>query len=405
MTRPAASEHHTDDRLRTELLAIHTSAANFYARRLTGSWAQTYLIERVGSINALIWRPGYAPGRWTSLTQHLRRQGHHDEAIEASGLALRIRTGRLVDRFRDRLVFPMLDDQGHPIAFVGRHHPRLDGSSGSPKYLNSPQTPLYTKGQHLFGLSHAQPALRSGALPVIVEGPLDAIAVTHHTGGQAVGVALLGTALTSEQVDALHRLVHLDIRPVVLATDCDAAGRAAAAHAFGLLAARGADPLVAALPDDQDPAGYIAQAGAAAFTDAVTTRARPLSQQLIADVAGGYADRPARRTEDRVAAARAGARIVGQLTPNPDHRWERDIRYLAEITGVQVSTARAVVVDAGTAGSDNPDPALAAAAAAHADSSRTTPISGLAAPGFHPGDLSGSHRPPRAPTSSRSPHR
>src|SRR6185437_12666799 len=118
----------------------------------------------------------YAPARWTALASHLRSAGHDNATIEAAGLARRSSRGTLIDYFRDRVMLAIRDEHGKVTGFIGRAHPAAPGKV--PKYLNSPDTVAFTKGSLLFGLHEARDQLTAGALPVIVEGPFDAIAVT-----------------------------------------------------------------------------------------------------------------------------------------------------------------------------------------------------------------------------------
>src|SRR5664280_1618597 len=170
-------------------------------------------------------------------------------------MGLRTRRGTVVDRFRDRLMFPVRDGGGQRIVgFLGR---TLTEAADIPKYLNSPTTELYRKGALLYGLG-AEPtrqALAAGARPALVEGPLDAIAVTGAGDGRYAGVAPCGTALTPEQVTVLDTHAGpLAGRGVIAAFDHDPGGRQAALRAYQLLAANGAWPTTASLPEGQDPA-------------------------------------------------------------------------------------------------------------------------------------------------------
>jgi len=156
---------------------------------------------------------------------HLRARGYTDDQLLAAGVGTTTRRGSVVDRFRDRLMLPVRDPAGERVlAFLGR---ALTHSEGTPKYLNSPQTVLYRKGEVLYGLG-ADPtrqAFAGGARPVLVEGALDAIAVTCAGGGRYAGVAPSGTALTAGQVAALELAAGpLAERGVTVAFDADLAG-------------------------------------------------------------------------------------------------------------------------------------------------------------------------------------
>lgn len=133
------------------LLAIHEHAERFFQAHLPTSWVPDYLSQRgFGEDVQRQWRIGYAPNEWRALTRHLRGLGFPDTAIQASGLARRTTRGMLIDFFRDRAMFPITERDATTIAFIGRSR------TSEPKYLNSPNTPVYGKGRTLFGLHTAQ---------------------------------------------------------------------------------------------------------------------------------------------------------------------------------------------------------------------------------------------------------
>jgi hypothetical protein len=185
-----------------------------------------------------------------------------------TGVATMASTGRLIDRFRNRVVFPIIHD-GEVLGFIGRRHPDLsDIDRTGPKYLNTGETPLFHKGAQLFGV--VQDKLFAG-IPVIVEGPMDAIAVTLGSRGFYIGVAPLGTSLTDEQA---AQLAQLAVHPIV-ATDADPAGRIAAERDYWLLSWHRPDPLHAPPPEGADPADLLAHKGPTALTRALAA-AQPL---------------------------------------------------------------------------------------------------------------------------------
>ena len=206
------------------LAEINQLTAAFYADRFPGSWAQSYLESRFGTDltgHAQV-QPGYAPAGWTTLVQHLHTLGVTEDEMLAAGVATTASTGRLIDRFRDRAVFP-IRHEGVILGFVGRRHPdRTDHDKTGPKYLNTADTPLFHKGDQLYT---PRQTWDPDATPVIVEGPMDAIAVTLATDGKYLGVAPLGTSLTDEQAAQLRLLGY---RTPIVATDADLAGRVAA---------------------------------------------------------------------------------------------------------------------------------------------------------------------------------
>lgn len=318
------------------LRGAHREALRFYRGQIPGSWAAAYLEERLPGVDPEAIAAGCAPADWTALTKHLRAAGYSDETIVASGLVSRARHGGLVDRFRNRLMLPIRDHDGTVVAFVGRARPGTEDEK-TPKYLNSPTTALYRKGEVVYGLAEAAAHLPRKPMLVPVEGPLDALAVTYGTGGRAVGLACLGTAWTPHQVAAIHAAANLIRHNVVVATDPDAAGLKAARGLYELLTAHGADPRHAALPADSDPAALLASAGPVGLLDALT-RGRPLSHTLIEDAAHLAApDLDKGWAEQKVAATRAAVAITAALPPN---HWDRDLAHIVDVTGIHPDTAR-----------------------------------------------------------------
>jgi hypothetical protein len=210
------------------LARLHADAAAFYTAQLragTPAAARAKeMLERRGVSEDAVdgYELGYAPRVWTALTDHLRARGWTDDELVAAGDGLVSRRGTVIDRFRDRLMFPVREASGERIiAFVAR---AVTEQAGTPKYLNSPETALYRKSEVLYGLgaSPVRHAIAAGAVPALVEGTFDAIAMTRASRGSHVGVAPLGTALTSEQVAVLNLTVgQLCERGVVVAFDPD----------------------------------------------------------------------------------------------------------------------------------------------------------------------------------------
>ncbi|WP_336029268.1 MobF family relaxase [Geodermatophilus sp. FMUSA9-8] len=282
---------------RDRLVELNTLAASFFAASYPGSWAPAYLRERLGT--DLTGDPrvaaGYAPGGWTALVDHLRSRDATADELLAAGLAQRARTGTLIDRFRDRIIFPVRDVDGVVRGFVARRNPAADedGRAG-PKYLNTPGTDLYRKGDHLFGLHESRAALAAGATPALVEGPLDAVALTVAGDGRTVGVAMLGTALTDRQADLLRPHVRDGGPGVLVASDADDAGRRAAERMYWQLTARGDDPRRLRLPDGRDPADLLREGGhgglRAAIHQADDLATRLIDARLLQQRAGDVSD-------------------------------------------------------------------------------------------------------------------
>jgi len=298
-----ADEWHSSPVSRERMLEINDMAQAFFEARFTDSWGRDYLTGRFGIDPAgdERFRPGQAPAGWTNLVDHLRGRGVSDAEMVATGVATEASTGRLIDRFRDRVMFPVIH-QGEVLGFVGRRRPDLtDADKGGPKYLNTADTPLFHKGAQLFGV--VDELLAEGAVPVIVEGPMDAVAVTLASAGLYLGVAPLGTSLTDEQAAQLAAVG----RDPIVATDADLAGQVAAERDFWMLTPHGLDPGFARFPDGLDPADLLAQRGAAALTAAVASGQpafRSLGDQLLTERLDNLAPEQAQLAAMRVISAR-----------------------------------------------------------------------------------------------------
>jgi DNA primase len=201
-------------------------------------------------------RLGYAPDSWDGLSSHLKRKGASAGQIERSGLVVKKDAGGFYDRFRGRVIFPVLDAQGRAVAFGGRVM-----ATGEPKYLNSPETAAYTKGRHLYGLHQTRDDIRRKKFAILVEGYLDLI--IPYQFGVRNAVASLGTALTPEQAKLLGRFA----RRVVVNYDGDRAGVSAAKRAIETLLAEDFDIKVLVLPEGADPDEFIKSAGVEAYNE------------------------------------------------------------------------------------------------------------------------------------------
>jgi len=213
---------------------------------------------------------GFAPDSWEALSTHLRQKGATQEQLERSGLVVKKEEGGSYDRFRGRLMFPVFDAQGKPIAFGGR---TLD-PEGDPKYLNSPETTAYTKGRHLYGLNLTRDEIRRQGFSILVEGYLDLI-VPYQYGVKNM-VASLGTALTPEQVKLVARFA----RKVVVNYDGDRAGVQAAKRAIETLLAEDIEVKVLVLPDNADPDDFIRKYGVTEYQQR-RSKAQPQIQFVI----------------------------------------------------------------------------------------------------------------------------
>ncbi|WP_233498799.1 MobF family relaxase [Blastococcus sp. TF02A-26] len=328
---------------RDRLIELNTQAAAFFTDHYSDAWAPGYLHDRLGTDLTADPRftPGYAPAGWTTLVDSLRGLGATDTELVAAGLAQHARTGTLIDRFRDRLTFPIHDADGAIVGFIARRNPTAadDGRAG-PKYLNTPGTDLYRKGEHLFGLHETRVALTGGATSALVEGPLDAIALTLAGAGHTVGVATLGTALTDRQADLLGHYIRDDGPGILVATDNDPAGQQAAERIYWQLTSRGDDPRRLALPEGLDPADLVHRDGATGLRRAIG------SSRSLADILLDARLTPASRdcsTSELQATVRHLAAIIVALPPS---RWLARIDRVTEALGLPPGSVHRAVVDA-----------------------------------------------------------
>jgi DNA primase catalytic core len=329
---------------RDRLIQLNSQAAAFFTDHYPDSWAPGYLRQRLGTDLATDPRfsPGRAPAGWTALVDHLRARGATETELLAAGLAQRARTGGLIDRFRDRLTFPVRDADGAIRGFIARRNPSAaDEGRAGPKYLNTPGTDLYRKGEHLFGLYEARDALAAGAAPALVEGPLDAVAVTLAGDGHTVGVATLGTALTEKQADLLRPHIRAAGPGILVATDNDPAGQQAAERIFWQLTARGDDPRRLALPDGLDPADLLHRAGATALRTAVETSGSLAQHLLDARLTAAARDRSTGSIHTTV---REAAAIITALPPA---RWLSHMDRVTDALQVPPGTLHMAVLDTG----------------------------------------------------------
>jgi DNA primase len=292
------------------VLRVLADAGRFYVSQLPGSWAPDYLRSRgISQATITEWQIGYAPAGWTTLTDHLRDLGHADHDIEAAGLARRSSRGTLIDHFRDRVMLPVHDEHGTLAGFTGRARP--DAGPEVPKYLNSPQTDVYKKGELLFGWYQARERLAAGATPVIVEGPFDVIAVSAADPARYAGLAPCGTALTSQQAALLTRAASPGSR-VIVAFDDDPAGRKAAVRAHGILS-QVSTRLQSVALSGRDPAQIHQDSGPQALAAILSTQLHPLSAVVI-DTAISPWEHRLHETDGPLLAMRSVAAVIaGQL--------------------------------------------------------------------------------------------
>jgi DNA primase len=262
-----------ENQLRSALVEIHKEAAAFFVQQLNGTpegrAAKAYLLDRGLDSEAVArFGIGFAPSGGEALLRALKPK-YPEKALEPSGLFSRDQNGRLFDRFRRRVMFPIANESGKIVAFGGRAL-----GDDLPKYLNSPETPIYTKSNILYHLDRAKDALRQRDFAVLVEGYMDAIAVAR--AGVSNVVASCGTSLTEPQVKLLNRFT----RRIIVNYDPDTAGQAATERSLAILLERGAEVRVLALPGGKDPDNFIRSEGPAAYTK-LLSEAPPYVDYLI----------------------------------------------------------------------------------------------------------------------------
>ncbi len=259
MEVPEDEQYQSRYRQQERLWALHKEAARYFHAQLyapVGSAALSYALER-GMSKATLTKfgIGYAPDSWSGLTDALRKKGYTDQELRDSGLVTVSRkNGSLFDRFRDRLMFPIIDVRGNVIGFGGRI---LSADHSAAKYLNSPETLIFNKRKNLFALNLAKKS-KLGYM-ILVEGYMDAIAL--HQYGFDCAVASLGTALTEDGATLLSHYTD----QVVLIYDGDAAGQSATQRAIPILEKTGLQVKVLQMRDAKDPDEYLKKFGADRF--------------------------------------------------------------------------------------------------------------------------------------------
>jgi DNA primase len=266
---------------REGLLAVHEAAVTWFREQLAsqaGARIRKQIVDRgVTDATSEKLGLGFAPPGRDALTRHLLKTGFAQSLLVRGGLTFERDDRSVVDRFRNRLIVPIARDSGSVIAFGGR---AVDADQ-QPKYLNSPETPIYAKSRTLYGLNLSKAAIREQGFAVLVEGYFDFAQV--YQGGQHAVVASCGTALTSKQAALLHRFT----AKVVLSYDPDAAGQGAAERSSELLVAEGFEVNVAQLPPGEDPDALIRRRGAAEYRERLT-QSRPYLDFLLDRTAASH---------------------------------------------------------------------------------------------------------------------
>lgn len=296
--------------VRTRLVEAHKIAAAFYAEQLGTSAAQVgreFLTSRgFDAQTAEHFGVGYAPPSWDALTSHLRSKGFTDEELLAGGLVSQGNRG-VYDRFRGRLVWPIRDLGGDVVGFGAR---KLTDDDDGPKYLNTPETPIYKKSQVLYGIDLARKEISKNQQAVIVEGYTDVMAC--HLAGITTAVATCGTAFGADHIKVLRRLLMDDDQmkgQVVFTFDGDAAGQKAAMRAFSEDQKFVSQTFVAVEPSGLDPCDLRLQQGDLAVRELVANRV-PLFEFAIKSTIAIY---DLDSAEGRIAALREAAPIVARI--------------------------------------------------------------------------------------------
>ncbi|MEK6320391.1 MAG: DNA primase [Acidobacteriota bacterium] len=276
-------DHKKIARDRESILRLNEWAAEFFELQLSsteeGASAREYVRSRgIQEETSKLFRLGYAPDSWDALTNHLKERGATTDEIHNSGLAVLKDAGGFYDRFRARLIFPITDPQGRVIAFGGRVM-----GEGEPKYLNSPETSVYTKGRNLFGLAHAKNEIRSLGFAILVEGYLDLI-IPFQEGVHNI-VASLGTALTDSQARLLRR--YMEKPQIVVNFDPDSAGQAATMRSIDTLWIEGFRVNILKMPTAEDPDEFVRSHGGEEFRS-LLKKTTPFLDYMIQTIASQH---------------------------------------------------------------------------------------------------------------------
>ena len=255
VTLPQDGYDDSMQRLKNKIYDINRDTARFFHSFLMsegGKWALDYLLGRGLTLKTIKhFGLGAAPDSWDMLIKHLKEKGYRDEDMLAAGVVGKSQRGTLYDRFRKRVMFPIINIRGNIIAFSGRAMPGEDKQGG--KYVNTSDTPVYKKSSNLFGMNFAKNVCSERV--ILVEGNMDVISL--HQAGFTNAVAPLGTAFTTEQANLLARYT----KEIVLTLDADAAGQKAIKRASELLENTGLKTRVVVIPDGKDPDEFIKKNG------------------------------------------------------------------------------------------------------------------------------------------------
>ncbi|AEV82350.1 DNA primase [Actinoplanes sp. SE50] len=306
---PAGPRPQTGQRQR--LIAAHASAVDFYRDQLGSAGARKareFLAERgFGRDTAERYGCGFAPDSWDALSKHLLMRGFTTDELITAGLAKTARSGSLIDRFRRRLLWPIRDLTGDTIGFGAR---KLFDDDDGPKYLNTPETPIYKKSHVLYGIDHAKREIAKRGRAVIVEGYTDVMAC--HEAGEPTAVATCGTAFGVDHIGVLRRLL-MDsdsfTGEIIYTFDGDAAGQKAALRAFEEDQRFVGRTFIAVSPDNMDPCELRLARGDLAVRDMIAGR-EPLVDFALRHTIGRF---DLDTVEGRVEAMRRAAPLVAKI--------------------------------------------------------------------------------------------
>ena len=322
-----------DDTRRARLYEVNKMAARFFYKKFTEgpNPGYTYMKNRGISEKTLKkYGIGYAPSGWTNLYDYLRKQGVSDKEMAEVGL-ITVNGNRKYDKFRNRVMFPIINTSGKVIGFGGRAIAEGD----SPKYLNSPESVIFQKKNNLYSLNFARQAAAKDGFIILVEGYMDVISL--YQSGVQNAVASLGTALTENQAKLMHRYTG----DVVLSYDADAAGRKAANRGMDILRQENCRVRVLHVTDGKDPDEYVKKYGKDAFLDLVS-HAKAFGEYKLESAKQGF---DLTKDEDKVRYIRKAAEILAVMDPVEQELYTAR---LAEELGVSQDSVKREIVPGNT---------------------------------------------------------
>jgi DNA primase len=341
------------------LVAAHAAAVEFYTDQLRtpgARKAREFLAQRgFDRTAAEKYGCGFAPDAWDQLTVHLRQKGFTATELVTAGLAREARSGSLIDRFRRRLLWPIREITGDVIGFGAR---KLFDTDDGPKYLNTPETPIYKKSHVLYGIDQAKREIAKQGRAVIVEGYTDVMAC--HLAGVPTAVATCGTAFGADHIQVLRRLL-MDTDAVageiIFTFDGDAAGQKAALRAFEDDQRFVGRTFIAVSPDNMDPCDLRLAKGDLAVRDLIARR-EPLVDFALRHVLSRF---DLDTVDGRVEAMRQAAPLVAKLKDR--EKRPEYVRKLAGDLGMEIEPVQRAVLTAAAAPAKGPAPAAAGGAA------------------------------------------